>query len=91
MVKKLPPNELSEADVSRVIEMAWEDRTPFDAIAIAYALQEADVIKLMRLRLKRSSFKLWRERVAGRQTKHEQRAPPGSLRHKANNRRHSGQ
>jgi uncharacterized protein (TIGR03643 family) len=79
-----------EADISRLIEMAWEDRTPFDAIAAAYGLTEADVIELMRARLKRSSFKMWRERVGGRQTKHALLAPAGSIRHKANNRRHRG-
>jgi uncharacterized protein (TIGR03643 family) len=83
--------DLPEADVSRVIEMAWEDRTPFDAIAAAYKLSEADVIMLMRSRLKRSSFKMWRERVGGRATKHARLAPDGVIRHKAYNRRHRGQ
>ena len=54
----------------RVIEMAWEDRTPFDAIAIQFGLNESAVIALMRKHLKRSSFALWRKRVAGRATKH---------------------
>lgn len=62
--------QLSEADVSRVIEMAWEDRTPFEAIDRLYGLPEAGVIKLMRRQLKSSSFKLWRQRVSGRSTKH---------------------
>ena len=61
---------LSEEDHSRVIEMAWEDRTPFEAIEAQFGLAEADVIELMRRALKRSSFKLWRERVSGRSTKH---------------------
>ena len=61
---------LSEEDHSRVIEMAWEDRTPFEAIEAQFGLAEADVIELMRRSLKRSSFKLWRERVSGRSTKH---------------------
>jgi uncharacterized protein (TIGR03643 family) len=90
----LPKNKaeknLPEADISRVIEMAWEDRTPFDAIAAAYGLPEADVIALMRARLKRSSFRMWRERVGGRQTKHALLAPAGVTRHKADNRRHRG-
>ncbi len=81
---------LSDADVSRVIEMAWEDRTPFEAITAAYKLSEADVIKLMRSRLKRSSFEMWRKRVGGRPTKHRQLSPSGEIRHKANNRRHRG-
>lgn len=57
-------------DKNRVIEMAWEDRTTFDAIKDQYGISEPDVIKLMRKNLKRNSFKLWRERVSGRKTKH---------------------
>jgi uncharacterized protein (TIGR03643 family) len=55
---------------SRVIEMAWEDRTPFEAIAQQFNLEEGEVIKFMRYHLKTSSFKLWRKRVNGRVTKH---------------------
>lgn len=66
----------SESELSRVIEMAWEDRTPFEAIQSQFGLDEAGVIALMRRSLKPGSFKLWRERVSGRQTKHLQlRAP----------------
>ena len=61
---------LSESDKSRLIEMAWEDRTPFDAIEKSFGLSEAQVIQLMRQELKRSSFELWRKRVTGRVTKH---------------------
>ena len=57
-------------DVDRIIEMAWEDRTPFDAIEYQFGLKENDVRKIMRKELKPSSFKLWRERVKGRKTKH---------------------
>lgn len=57
-------------EVSRVIEMAWEDRTPFEAIFHEYGLNESAVIRLMRKELKSSSFKLWRQRVTGRKTKH---------------------
>jgi|TARA_B110000967_G_C18624285_1_gene430382 uncharacterized protein (TIGR03643 family) len=57
-------------DKNRIIEMAWEDRTTFDAIKDQYGINEPDVIKLMRKSLKRNSFKLWRERVSGRKTKH---------------------
>ncbi len=53
----------SERDIDRIIEMAWEDRTPFEAIALQFKIQEKDVIKLMRRHLKNSSFKLWRKRV----------------------------
>lgn len=62
---------LDEVQTSRVIEMAWEDRTPFAAIEHSYGLDETAVIKLMRYELKPSSFRLWRERVTGRNTKHE--------------------
>lgn len=55
--------ELSEIKIDRIIEMAWEDRTPFEAIELQFGLTEADVIKLMRTELKGSSFKLWRKRV----------------------------
>jgi uncharacterized protein (TIGR03643 family) len=54
---------LSIEQIDRVIEMAWEDRTPFEAIAFQFGLQEKDVIALMRKELKRSSFNLWRKRV----------------------------
>ena len=61
---------LSDAKIDRVIEMAWEDRTPFDAILSQFGLKEQDVIKLMRREMKPSSFKMWRTRVQGRSTKH---------------------
>lgn len=54
---------LTEREVDRIIEMAWEDRTPFEAIAIQFSLAEKDVVALMRRELKRSSFNLWRKRV----------------------------
>tara|TARA_B100001093_G_C26331879_1_gene802235 strand:- start:196 stop:501 length:306 start_codon:yes stop_codon:yes gene_type:complete len=58
-------------DIDRIIEMAWEDRTTFDAIKVSFGLSESDVISIMRLKLKPTSFKLWRKRVSGRKTKHE--------------------
>lgn len=61
---------LTEANLSRIIEMAWEDRTPFSAIEHQFGLKEKEVIRLMRSQMKRSSFKMWRERVSGRETKH---------------------
>jgi uncharacterized protein (TIGR03643 family) len=67
---KVLSKSLSASDLSRLIEMAWEDRTPFDAIEMTYGLSESEVIDLMRRELKRGSFKLWRERVSGRSTKH---------------------
>lgn len=65
-----PIKTLSEADKSRLIEMAWEDRTPFDVIEQSFGISESQVIALMRQELKRSSFELWRKRVTGRATKH---------------------
>ena len=61
---------LPSEDLDRVIEMAWEDRTPFEAIEFQFGLSEPQVIALMRQQLKASSFKLWRKRVSGRKTKH---------------------
>ena len=59
---------LNTADKDRIIEMAWEDRTTFEAIEMQFGLKQQDVIKLMRKELKLSSFKLWRERTKGRST-----------------------
>lgn len=60
----------NEADISRIIEMAWEDRTAFEAIEAQFGLNQDGVIKVMRSNLKLSSFKLWRERTHGQKTKH---------------------
>ena len=62
--------DLTEEQVDRIIEMAWEDRTSFDVIELQFGIKENDVRKIMRSNLKESSFKLWRERVKGRKTKH---------------------
>jgi uncharacterized protein (TIGR03643 family) len=61
---------LSPEDKSRIIEMAWEDRTPFEAIERLYGLSEPEVITLMRTSIKRKTFNNWRARVSGRKTKH---------------------
>ena len=61
---------MNKSDISRIIEMAWEDRTPFEAIEATYNLSEKEVKKLMKKEMKYSSYKLWRERVYGRKTKH---------------------
>lgn len=66
---------LSETDTDRIIEMAWEDRTPFEAIELQFGLDEAAVIELMRREMKAASFRRWRKRVQGRSTKHRQRRP----------------
>ena len=77
---------LTESDVSRIIEMAWEDRTAFEAIQYQFGLNQDGVIKLMRSHLKLSSFKLWRERTHGQKTKHLKLRSPEVKRHKANHR-----
>lgn len=63
-------NPLTEIDADRIIEMAWEDRTPFEAIEIQFGLSEKQVIELMRSVMKRSSFLMWRKRMNRRTTKH---------------------
>jgi uncharacterized protein (TIGR03643 family) len=77
---------LSESDISRIIEMAWEDRTAFEAIEAQFGLNQDGVIKVMRANLKLSSFKLWRERTHGQKTKHLKLRSPEVNRHKANHR-----
>lgn len=61
---------LTDQEIDRIIEMAWEDRTPFEAILFQFGLKEKEVIELMRANSKKSSFKMWRKRMAGRFTKH---------------------
>lgn len=69
--------ELQDQDIDRIIEMAWEDRTPFDAIEAQFGVSEKDVIKIMRMQLKESSFKLWRKRVnSGVSQKHLKKRNP---------------
>jgi len=62
--------EMKIEDIDRIIEMAWEDRTPFEAIEFQFGIKENDVRKIMRTHMKESSFKMWRKRVKGRKTKH---------------------
>lgn len=61
---------LTPADIDRIIEMAWEDRTPFEAISMQFGVSEKETIGIMRKEMKASSFKMWRQRVQGRSTKH---------------------
>jgi uncharacterized protein (TIGR03643 family) len=86
LMTSVPETPLSDEATSRIIEMAWEDRTPFEAIRASFGVSEPQVIKLMRASLKRSSFELWRKRVSGRRTKHASRSDPDVLRHRANHR-----
>lgn len=70
---KSPKNQqLLPEDIDRIIEMAWEDRTPFEAIELQFGLTEKDVIALMRTQMKASSFEMWRKRMKGRVTKHQE-------------------
>jgi uncharacterized protein (TIGR03643 family) len=79
---------MTTTDQDRIIEMAWEDRTPFEAIRVQFGLSEADVIALMRKSLKRSSFELWRKRVnSGVSQKHLAKRPSTINRFKSNQQR----
>ena len=70
MKEPAPHVNLTGADISRIIEMAWEDRTPFEAIELQFGMNESAVVALMRAHMKASSFKMWRKRMKGRTTKH---------------------
>jgi len=79
---------MEQKDIDRIIEMAWEDRTPFEAIQIQFGFTEADVISLMRRELKRSSFNLWRKRVhSGISQKHTEKRNPEINRFKCSRQR----
>ena len=76
---------MTEETKNRIIEMAWEDRTPFDAIKDQFGTSEKDVIAIMRKNLRLSSFKLWRKRVSGRKTKHRINHVKNTYRFKSKN------
>ena len=76
---------LSPDNINRIIEMAWEDRTPFEAIRTQFGLNENAVRKIMRREMKASSFKMGRERVSGRTTKHAKLRPDAIRRFKSAN------
>ena len=78
---------LTDADVSRIVEMAWEDRTPFESIEMQFGLNESGVIALMRSHMKASSFRMWRKRMTGRVTKHSALRSPEVQRHRASHTR----
>lgn len=63
----------TDIQIDRIIEMAWEDRTPFEAITYQFGISEQETIELMRREMKESSFRMWRKRVQGRATKHANR------------------
>ena len=81
---------LSKKDINRIIEMAWEDRTPFEAIEFQFGLKEKDVIEFMRKHSLPSSFKMWRKRMKSRKTKHSSLRDKNTLRFKCNRQRGTG-
>lgn len=80
----------TEADINRIIEMAWEDRTPFEAIEFQFGLKEKEVIEFMRKNSIPSSFKMWRKRMKSRKTKHQALREDGINRFKCNRQRGTG-
>ena len=70
-MSRIKEKDYTEEDLDRIIGMAWEDRTPFEAIQAQFGISEAEVIRLMRSNLLPQSFKRWRKRVQGRSTKHQ--------------------
>jgi len=85
--RTLDASTMCDATISRIIEMAWEDRTAFEAIEAQFGLNESAVIDLMRKHMKPSSFRMWRKRVSGRRTKHAVLRGAVFLRHRAINSR----
>ena len=79
--------DLTAAETDRIIEMAWEDRTPFEAIAIQFGLPEKKVIAIMRAELRPGSFRRWRKRVQGRRTKHLKLGNPNTNRFRSSRQR----
>lgn len=84
IIAAIENHQLNDIQIDRIIEMAWEDRTPFDAIKFQFGLSEADVKALMKKELKFSSYKLWRERVENCKTKHSSKRVAGIDRFKCN-------
>ncbi|MCF2489166.1 TIGR03643 family protein [Dyadobacter sp. CY347] len=76
--------ELRPEEIDRIVEMAWEDRTPFEAIEAQFLVSEQQVIEIMRTEMRSSSFRMWRKRVQGRVTKHLKLAVSQETRFKSN-------
>ena len=85
-----PAAPFTDEDRDRIIQMAWEDRTPFEAIEFQFRLKEKDVIEFMRKNSKPSSFRMWRKRMKARKTKHASRRDARTLRFKCSRQRDSG-
>jgi len=77
--------KFSEDQINRIIQMAWEDRTHFEAIQEQFGISQDGVIKIMRAKLKKSSFQLWRKRTKGKKTKHKALSSSGLIRFKSKN------
>ncbi len=86
-MKVIKKYALEEAAIDRIIGMAWEDRTPFEAIKAQFGLSEGEVIKLMKYRLRLSSWRRWRARVQGRKTKHRKIREAGPWRFRSKQQR----
>lgn len=84
IIATIENTDFTDIQIDRIIEMAWEDRTPFDAIKFQFGLSEADVKALMKKELKFRSYKLWRERVENCKTKHVNKRVEGIDRFKCN-------
>jgi uncharacterized protein (TIGR03643 family) len=82
-----PFKHLSEVEIDRIIEMAWEDRTPFEAIETQFGLSESQVIDLMRREMHPRNWRKWRARVQGRKTKHQELRGDEVTRFKCNRQR----
>lgn len=87
-IREIPASPSDPLSIDRIIEMAWEDRTPFDAIKLQFGLSQGEVEKLMRSHLKPASFRRWRKRVSsGVGVKHLSKADPEMLRFKCSRQR----
>ncbi len=82
-MKVIEKHNLTDRDIDRIVGMAWEDRTPFEAIEIQFGLTEKEVIQLMKYEMRLKNWKKWRARVQGRKTKHQKLRQKGVDRHKS--------
>ena len=83
-------NKFTDEDIDRIIQMAWEDRTPFDALRLQFGLTPGEVVDFMRANSLPSSFRMWRKRMHGRSTKHAKRRDPEISRFKCSRQRDTG-
>lgn len=86
-MKNEPRIPLNLRDLDRIVEMAWEDRTPFEAISFQFNISEQEIIEIMRREMKPSSFRMWRKRVQGRSTKHRLKRSFKAGRHRCSRQR----